>query len=99
MATNSSSLQIVNLRWQVNAETLLSMSTWLDGERHHHAVALLRKRGSKWAVDSESAVEFVCDNKKAAVENADFRATDYGATLVAQVLGECPFRFFRDAAL
>lgn len=99
MTTLSSAHSFVNARWQVSETVRLSMSHWMCDGGHIHAVALLRKRDGKWVVDSDTAAEFFGDVKDIKKDDAGYRATDYGATLVAQVLGECPFRFFRDAAL
>lgn len=99
MATTSSSLRFVNLRYAVSATVRLSMSHWECSGGHVHAVALLRKRGNRWVVDGETAAEFKGDVKDILVDNAGFRATDYAAKLVAQELGECPLRFFRDAVI
>lgn len=96
MSKLTSSRSFVNLRWQVNGETRLSVSEWTDSSGYTtFAVALLRKCGSKWEVAHETAAEF----RDKDVEDIRYRSTDFGAKLVAQVLGECPLRFFRDAAL
>jgi len=95
MANQTSSPSFVNLRWQVNSDVRLSMSHWTRNGVTTYAVALLRKCDGAWNVDHDSAVEFVGRDEK----DARYRATDYGAKLVAQVLGECPARFFRDGAI
>lgn len=97
MTTSSSSHSFVNLRWQVNETVRLSISHWECSGRTTYAVALLVKRGSRWVVDGETAAEFTASSKDE--QDTAFRSTDYGAKLVAGVLGECPFRFFRDTAL
>lgn len=96
MSKLTSPKSFLNLRWQVNEVTRLSISNWSDSAGYtNYAVALLRKVNSKWEVDHTSANEF----RGKDVKDIAFRATDYGAGLVKQVLGECPSRFFRDTAL
>lgn len=92
---STSSSSFVNLRWQVNSDVRLSMSHWTREGVTTFAVALLRKHGETWAVDHDSAAEIV----RADEEDGQYRSTNYGAKLVAQVLGECPLRFFRDSFL
>lgn len=99
MATKSSSLEFSNNRWNVNEDTRLSISHFPFGTGHTYAVALLRKCGNRWQVVQDTAAEFSGDAKDIVRDDAGYRATDYGAKLVAKVLGECPLRFFRDAAV
>lgn len=99
MTNSSSSLKFSNLRWNVNEDTRLSISHFPFGAGHTYAVALLRKCGKTWEVQQETAAEFSGDAKDIVRDDAGYRATAYGAKLVAQVLGECPLRFFRDAAV
>lgn len=99
MTNSSSSLKSSNLRWNVNEDTRLSIAHFPFGTGHTYAVALLRKCGKRWEVQHETAAEFSGDVKDIVRDDAGFRSTDYAAKLVAQVLGECPSRFFRDAAV
>lgn len=93
MSKLSSSHSFVNVRYAVSDTVRLSMSSWETATGCTYAVALLDKQGRRWVVNSETAVEFSSRDRK----DAGIRATDYGAKLVAQVLGECASRFYRDA--
>lgn len=100
MATKSSSLKFsTNLRYAVGSEARLSISHFSTSVGHTYAVALFRKCGSGWELQHETAAEFSGGVKDIKLDDAGFRATDYAAKLVAKVLGECPVRFFRDAAV
>jgi len=77
-------------RFSVNSTTRLSIVSWKRAGGYTYAVALLRKVGKSWGVDHDSALEFVGETPR----DAGFPATDYATKLVAQELGECPFRFF-----
>lgn len=87
---------MTNIRWTINSDTRLSMSTFAaPAGQTTTAVALLRWNGHRWAVDHTTAVEFTGKD----AEDMSYRGTFYASQLVKQELGECPLRFFRDNAL
>ena len=80
-------------RFAVAEGVRLSVSSWERVGVTTYAVALDRLGvDGKWHIDSATAAEF--SGKDA--EDMAYRSTDFGAGLVAGVLGQCPARFFRD---
>lgn len=91
MATTSCNT-VSRVRFQVTPEIVLSVSSWRGKSGMYlNSVALVRNG----KIDHESCVEIVRERE----DDARYIATDYATKLVADVLGECPSRFFRDAAL
>lgn len=80
-------------RFAVAEGVRLSVSSWIQAGITTYAVALDRLGADgKWTIDRDTAAEFSGKDE----EDMSYRATDYGAGLVADLLGEVPPRFFRD---
>lgn len=89
---NSKTRYFVNLRYQVNAETRLSVSHWEESGFFYSAVALIV--GGK--IQHETAAEFHHKREDAAAYAATCYATDLVKAEYVKLGQEMPLRFFRD---
>lgn len=92
MSKSTTTPQITNLRFAVSETVQLSTSTWQTPAGEVHSIALFRKVGGKWTLDSETLREFLSLDD----QDGAYRATDYGYGLVCEELGYKPERFFRN---